>query len=178
MIKAKLFGFLSLVFALAFGQGTLAQVSSNKVGAHGDWFVFEYGKPKECWGTSPPLITKATKDGKKIDVRRGDIGLYVRFVEGGNTKGDVSFVSGYSIDSEAPIEIEIDKTSFSLVKYKEFEEWVWVKEEEYDQVLNELKKGKMAVVTATSARTGTKTVDIFSLKGFTDAMLDAEVRCK
>ena len=50
MIKAKLFGFLSLVIALAFGQGALAQDSTNQVAVKSDWSVFADSDPKQCWG--------------------------------------------------------------------------------------------------------------------------------
>ena len=56
-------------------------------------------------------------------------------------------------------------------------EWAWAGTDEDDQkIINAMKKGAKAVLTAKSRR-GTKTQDTFSLMGFTAALEDAEKRC-
>ena len=57
-------------------------------------------------------------------------------------------------------------------------EWAWPGSAEDDaSVLAAMKNGTSAVLTAKSGK-GTKTVDTFSLRGFTAAMEDAEKRCQ
>ncbi|MDZ4095354.1 MAG: hypothetical protein U1D35_10670, partial [Paracoccaceae bacterium] len=62
--------------------GVFAQESTNQVAVKTDWSVFTEANPKECWGVSSPKETVNTKDGKPVQVRRGDILLFVTFRPG------------------------------------------------------------------------------------------------
>ena len=69
----------------------------------------------------------------------------------------------------------MDGTKFDLVTDGE---WAWAASLDDDaKVLEALKKGGSAVLTAKSAK-GTQTQDTFSLRGFTAAMTEAGTRCK
>ena len=174
MIKAKLFGFLSLVFALAFGQGALAQDSTNQVAVKSDWSVFADSGPKQCWGVSQPLKTVNTKDGKAVTVRRGDIRLFVTFTPGNGGAGVVSFAGGYTFDDKTKVVVDVEGKTFDMAVEND---WAWASPEVDAVILTAMKKGALATVTGLSNK-GTSTQDTFSLKGFTAAMEEAEARCK
>lgn len=159
----------------AVAPAALAQESTNQVAVMTDWSVFTEESPKECWGVSKPKETINTRDGKPVSVRRGDILLFVSFRPGSGSKGEVSFTGGYPFAPGSTVNADIDGSGFELFVDGE---WAWPASTTDDSaILAALKKGVTAKLTARSAR-GTQTEDIFSLRGFTAAMQDAEKRCQ
>jgi hypothetical protein len=160
----------SLVLAGTAG----AQATSNRVAAKTDWSVFVEDNPKECWGVSSPKETVNTKEGKKIDVRRGDILLFVTFRPG--KQGEVSFMGGYPFASGSTVDLEVNNGQ----KFQLFTdgEGAWAGSPEDDaKIVAALKAGADVTLSARSGR-GTVTKDKFSLMGFTAAMTEAQTRCK
>ncbi|TXI00918.1 MAG: hypothetical protein E6Q73_07960 [Pseudorhodobacter sp.] len=162
-----------LVAGLAFGATMApAQESSNRVATMTDWSVFAEENPKECWGVSSPKETVNTKDGNPVQVRRGDILLFVTFRPG--VAGEISFSGGYPFAGGSTVKLDVDGTSYELITDGE---WAWPGTKEDDAaILAALKKGTTAVLSARSGK-GTQTKDTFSLRGFTAAMEDAAKRC-
>ena len=150
-----------------------AQESTNRVATMTDWNVFTEESPKECWGVSKPKETVNSRDGKPVSVRRGDILLFVTFRPG--KPGEISFTGGYPFAAGSTVEVAIDGQPYQFFSDGE---WAWPGSAEDDaSVLAAMKNGTSAVLTAKSGK-GTKTVDTFSLRGFTAAMEDAEKRCQ
>lgn len=151
----------------------LAQESTNVVATMTDWSVFTEDSPKECWGVSKPKETVNTRDGQPVQVRRGDILLFVTFRPG--KPGEISFSGGYPFASGSTVKVDVDGNSFDLFTDGE---WAWPGAAQDDAaLLAALKKGATAVISAKSGK-GTQTKDTFSLRGFTAAMTEAEKRCK
>ncbi|WP_227751580.1 invasion associated locus B family protein [Tabrizicola oligotrophica] len=162
-----------LVASLAFGS-TMAQAqeSSNRVATMTDWSVFAEEDPKECWGVSSPKETVNTRDGQPVQVRRGDILLFVTFRPG--VAGEISFSGGYPFAGGSTVGLDVDGTAYELITDGE---WAWPGTKDDDAaILAALKKGTTAVLTAKSGK-GTQTKDTFSLRGFTAAMEEAAKRC-
>lgn len=165
-------GGAALVLAAA-GIG-VAQESTNRVAAKTDWSVFVESDPKECWGVSAPKETVNTKDGQVVAVRRGDILFFVTFRPASGVAGEVSFTGGYPFAPGSTVNLQVDASSFELFSDGE---WAWSASPAEDaKIIETLKKGGSAVLTARSAR-GTQTKDTFSLLGFTAAMDEAAKRC-
>lgn len=158
----------------AFGtSGAIAQESTNRVATMTDWSVFTEESPKECWGVSSPKETVNTRDGQPVQVRRGDILLFVTFRP--TVAGEISFSGGYPFAGGSTVDMNIDGTSYQLITDGE---WAWPGTKEDDAaILAALKKGQTAVLTARSGK-GTQTKDTFSLRGFTAAMEEAGKRCQ
>ena len=165
-----------LVATVGFGMGApvaLAQESTNRVATMTDWSVFAEENPKECWGVSSPKETVNTKDGKPVQVRRGDILLFVTFRP--TVAGEISFSGGYPFAGGSTVKLDVDGASYQLITDGE---WAWPGTKEDDAaILAALKKGTTAVLTAKSGK-GTQTKDTFSLRGFTAAMEEAGKRCQ
>ncbi len=162
-----------LGMTLALGATALqAQESSNVVATMTDWSVFVEESPKECWGVSSPKETVNTKDGNPVQVRRGDILLFVTFRP--SASGEISFAGGYPFAGGSTVKLDVDGTTYDLITDGE---WAWPGTKDDDAaILSALKKGTTAVLTAKSGK-GTQTKDTFSLRGFTAAMEDAAQRC-
>ncbi len=165
-----------VVLVLALGGPIFAQETDALVAVQTDWSVFNPPEePKECFAVTQPKETVNTKDGQPVSVQRSEIRLFVTFRPGSGAAGEISFTGGYPFAPGSTVNVAIDGASFELFTEGE---WGWPGSATDDAaLLASMKKGTTAVMTAQSAK-GTKTVDTFSLRGFTAALAEAENRCK
>lgn len=152
---------------------SFAQDSGKVVATEGDWTIFSASEPKECWAVSQPRKSVNTRDGKPVEVQRGDIRLYVAYRPG--AAGEVSFSGGYPFASGSTVELNIGGTAFKLFTEGE-SAWTGSPSED-EKVIGALRAGSDAVLTGKSGR-GTQTVDSFSLSGITAATNRARETCK
>lgn len=165
---------MAAIAVLTVGLGAaVAQESTNVVATEGDWTVFAADSPKECWAVSAPKSTLNTKDGKEVEVTRGDIRLYVAYRP--SQGGEVSFAGGYPFAPDSTVEVDIGGSKFNLFTEGE-SAWTGSPAED-GKLIGALRAGSSAVVTGRSAR-GTVTKDSFSLSGITAATNTAQERCK
>ena len=152
----------------------IAQESSNRVAVERDWSVFVENSPKQCWGVSSPVTTANTRNGKKVDVERGDILLFVTF-RPGLKAGEISFMGGYPFAAGSSVTMSVDgKNSFTLFTDGNR---AWSNSPEADaKIAAAMRAGSDVTLTGHSSR-GTKTQDKFSLMGFTAAIAEAQNRC-
>ena len=158
------------VAAAMLATGALAQQSENRVAANTDWSVFV--EAKECWGVSAPIETVNTKGGKPVEVRRGDIRLFVTYTSGEGS-GVVSFNGGYPFADGSTVKLSLDATSFDLFTDGEF---AFANPADDARIVEAMKSGANAVLTGQSGK-GTNTKDTFSLLGFTASVTEAAKRC-
>ncbi|MEO9865234.1 MAG: hypothetical protein ABJF73_14640, partial [Yoonia sp.] len=90
---------LTATALIAASSSVSAQESSNRVAANTDWSVFVEDNPTECWGVSAPKETVNSRDGNVVQVRRGDILLFVFYRPGASVQGQVAFTGGYPFAS-------------------------------------------------------------------------------
>lgn len=173
MNTTTLRGMAVIAVMLAGMGGAGAQDSTNVVATEDDWTVFAGENPKECWAVSPPTSTLNTKDGKQVEVTRGDIRLYVAYRPGQG--GEVSFSGGYPFAPSSTVEVDVGGQKFNLFTEGET---AWTGSPAEDQkLIGALRAGSSAVITGRSSR-GTTTKDSFSLSGITAATNTAQARCK
>jgi len=166
---------MAAAFALTAGIASAQQSSDNQVNAVTDWSVFVENEPKECWAVSTAKESVNTKEGRVVAVRRSDILLMVVFRPSVNVAGQVGFTGGYPFAKGSTVNLDIDGNSYELFTEGE---WAWPASTAEDtKIVTAMKRGSKAVLTARSAR-GTKTVDTFSLLGFTASVEDADKRCQ
>ncbi|MCC6304639.1 MAG: hypothetical protein IT545_05515 [Rhodobacteraceae bacterium] len=161
----------ALVLAAA---AAAAQDSSNVVATQTDWSVFVEDDPKECWAVSSPKEWSATdRNGRATSVRRGDIRFFVAYRPAG-ARGEIAYTGGYPFAEGSAVAVEIGEARFELFTEGE---WAWPASPEEDgRLMEAMRKGEQAIVTARSGR-GNNTRDVFSLLGFTAATTEAERRC-
>jgi len=163
----------ALMLLAAAPLPALAQESGSVVSTEGDWTIFSASNPKECWAVSQPRKTVNSRDGKPVEVQRGDIRLYVAYRPG--AAGEVSFSGGYPFASGSNVDLTIGGQSFKLFTEGE-SAWTGSPADD-EKVIAALRGGADAVLTGRSSR-GTQTVDTFSLKGITAATNKARETCK
>lgn len=165
----------AMLLSMAAAPFAAAQEEAPRVDAKRDWGVFSAGDPKECWIVSAPVETKAERGGESVTVRRGNIMLMVSSRPAESVKSEVSFAAGYPIREGSTVNLRIGTQSFELFVD---DEWAWpASSDEDSKVVTAMRRGSSAVVTGLSKR-GTKTVDKFSLLGFTAALESAQSMCK
>ena len=152
--------------------GAVAQESGNRVAVTSDWNVFTEESPKECWGVTVPKESVNTRDGQPVSVRRGDILLFLTYRPGNDP--EISFTGGYPFADGSSVGVDVDGKTFEL---KADGEWAWAVPGTDGTILDAMKNGSQAVLTARSGK-GTQTKDTFSLRGFTAAVTEAATRCK
>jgi len=166
---------LGVMAACVISTSAIAQTSTNQVAANTDWSVFVEDNPKECWATSAPKQSVNTKDGQTVQVRRGEVLLFVFYHPGASVQGQVAFTGGYPFASGSTATMEVGGTTFQLFTAGE---WAWPATPEDDtKIVAAMKRGSDTTLTARSGR-GTQTADTFSLLGFTAGVEEAENRCK
>lgn len=158
---------LALLAAPAIGQ------ESRLLGSEGDWSAFAGDDPKECWAVSPPKSTRNTQDGKEVEVRRGDIRLYVAYRPGQN--GEVSFQGGYPFAPDSTVDVDVGGQTFKLFTEGE-NAWAGSPADD-SSLIGALRAGSSATVVGRSAR-GTTTSDTFSLSGITAMTNMARENCQ
>lgn len=157
----------------------MAQAAAERVAAHTDWSVFVAGNPKECYIVSPPKSSEATRDGKSVEVDRGDIRLFVTYRPAENVAGEVSFSGGYPFRDGTPVKLQVGSENFTLNPGQgDANGWAWPSTADIDkEIVAAFRSGSTAKVTGVSSR-GTTTTDTISLSGFTRAVEDAQQRCQ
>ena len=168
---------------LALGIGATAMMataaaaqdeSTNRVAAETDWSVFVEEDPRACWSVSSPKEWVATRGGSEVQVRRGDILLFVTYRPNDDVRGEISYTGGYPFRPDSTVSVEIGDQTFQLFTSGD---WAWPANPDDDARLKAaMEAGAEAIVTGVSAR-GTTTRDTFSLFGFTAASTEAERRC-
>lgn len=156
--------------------GAAAQTQFERAGAQRDWSVFASGEGAErvCWIVTKPTGWRAERDGRRVDVNRGDIYLMVATRPGQDVGNEVSWVAGYPIRENGSVRLDIGGENFALFASGEN---AWPEDAAADdRVVDAMKRGSEAVATGTSTR-GTTTIDTFSLMGFTAALEEAQRLC-
>lgn len=165
------------VLACALGLGTAQAQTQARVDASKDWSVFQAGAggKKICWIASKPTVWVASRGGKTVQVNRGDIYLMVSIRPADGVTHEVYFRGGYPFKSGSKVQVKVGSDSFSM--FTEGENAWPLSPSDDSKFVDAFKRGADAKIEGVSSR-GTKTVDTFSLSGFTAALASAEKHCK
>lgn len=165
------------ILAVATGLGGAGAQTQTRVDVKNDWSVFQAGEQgsKVCWIVSQPTRTAAFRNGKSVQVRRGDVFLMVSIRPADGVESEVSYLGGYPFKPGSKVETTVGNDKFSL--FTEGEN-AWAPSAKEDgAIVSAFRRGSSAKLEAVSAR-GTTTVDTFSLSGFTAALEAAASLCK
>ena len=134
-----------------------------------DWSVLrqETDAGRLCYITSEPIEKKGDYDKSN----RGETRVFVTHGPGKAERDVVSIVAGYVFKKQYEVELNVDgnKQSFFTLEDRA---WSFGQDED-KKIIRNMKRGNKLTVTGFSSR-GNKTIDVYSLSGFTKAkqMLD------
>ncbi len=158
----------SIVYLLSFEQKIFAQIKLD--GQFKNWTAqnTNINGQQVCYAVSSPIAS----DPKTLN--RAESRIFVSFRANDKIQNEISVTSGYNYKASSKVNLAIEKREFNFETEDNF---AWLTKYEDEISLIELmRKSTQAKVTATSVR-GTKTIDTFSLNGFSDAYEAAKKKC-
>lgn len=173
-MKRSLFAAFGILLSMVAGAAVTNSARAEDgplLGTYGDWQAFKtkQGGKDVCLVSSKP--TKTLPDGAK----RGDIFILISHFQEGGVRNQVQILLGYPLKTGSVAKIKIGNQSFDMFTDGEN---AWARENTTDEkIVQALRKGSSAVVTATSQR-GTDTTDTYSLKGISAALDAIGKACK
>jgi len=176
-LKLGTIALLSGILTGVVGPGVAGAQTQQRIDAKKDWSIFQAVAEgqKVCWIVSQPTKTAAFRNGRSVQVNRGDIFLMISIRPADDVSNEVSFLSGYPFKKGSEVKASVGGKKFTL--FTEGEN-AWAPSDADDKALvDAFRRGARAKVEGVSKR-GTKTVDTFSLSGFTAALEAAASLCK
>ena len=160
-----------LLISLTFILNTQAYSQEvKKLGKYKDWetIVFIDGENKVCFAQSIPIL-QAPKSSNR------DARLFVSFRPKDKISDEISITSGYEYNKQNSI---IAKSGKSKYKFDISQEnFAWISEKKTEKKLIKiLKKGSRIMITGYN-KSGSQTIDHYSLLGFTKAYNSAKKNC-
>ena len=142
----------------------------KKIAKYKDWetIVFIDGENKLCFAQSIPVL-QAPKNNQR------DARLFVSFRPNDKISDEVSITSGYEYNNQNSI---IAKSGKSKYKFDIAQEnFAWISENKVEKkLIKTLKKGSRIMITGYN-KSGSQTIDHYSLLGFTKAYNLAKKNC-
>ena len=160
-----------LLISLTFILNTQAYSQEvKKLGKYKDWesIVFIDGENKVCFAQSIPIL-QAPKNSNR------DARLFASFRPKDKISDEISITSGYEYNKQNSI---IAKSGKSKYKFDISQEnFAWISEKKTEKKLIKiLKKGSRIMITGYN-KSGSQTIDHYSLLGFTKAYNSAKKNC-
>lgn len=162
---------IGLVTGLLASVPALAQESAKVLGTFKDWEVhtFQQGGTKVCNMFSRPVKSEGDY------TQRGDVYMFVTNRPGEGVSDEFSVQIGYSFKTGVPAFATIGNRKFELFTQDDF---AWLHEDKDQTALvRAMRAGADITVEGVSSR-GTKTLDVFSLSGFSAAHNMISSACK
>jgi hypothetical protein len=166
-----------VLLAGVLALGAAGAQTQTRVDASKDWSVFQAGAEGQriCWIVSKPTGWAAHRGGKKVEVRRGDIFLMVSIRPADGVVNEISYLGGYPFKPGSKVEVKVGTENYSM--FTEGEN-AWSPSPQDDaKLIDAFRRGSNAKLEGESAR-GTRTIDTFSLSGFSAALESATGLCK
>ena len=164
----KIVLFLKIFIICLFTKSLLAS-EKIQIEKFNDWSVIrqETDAGRLCYITSEPIEKKGDYDKNN----RGETRVFVTHGPGKAERDVVSIVAGYVFEKQSEVDLYVDgvKQLFFTLQDRA---WSFGPDED-KKIIRNMKRGNKLTVEGVSSR-GNKTIDIYSLSGFTKAkqMLD------
>ena len=161
--------FLLICSALFFNTNVFSQ-EVKKIGKYKDWetIVFIDGENKVCFAQSVLVLQEPKKNQR-------DARLFVSFRPNDKISDEISITSGYEYNNQNSITATSGKSKYKFDIAQE--NFAWISENKVEKkMIRTLKKGSRIMVTGYN-KSGSQTIDHYSLLGFTKAYNSAKKNC-
>jgi hypothetical protein len=143
------------------------------LGQYGDWGAYSAtpGGKKVCFAIAKPATSETNPPGKS----RNPSYMFISSRPGDKVNNEVSIIIGYPFKPNSDATVAVGSTSFALYTQQD---GAWIKNAaEEAHLIEAMRGGQNAVLKGMSAK-GTQSTDIFSLKGFGQALDRTGQDCK
>lgn len=164
-------GALLAIAGLASAQAPTA--GATLLGQYGDWGAYTAtpGGKKVCFALAKPTSSSTNPPNRPRD----PAWLFISTRPSEKVKEEVSVIIGYPFKANSDAAVEVGGATFVMYTQND---GAWVKNAaEEARLVEALRKGADATVRGESGR-GTKTTDVFSLKGISQALDRTAQECR
>ena len=143
----------------------------KKIGKFKDWEVIQVldTSGKICFAQSKPVLQSPKKGDREAR-------LFVTFRPSDKITDEVSTTSGYEYNSQNSIIASSGKSKYTFDIAQE--DFAWISSNKIEKrIIKRMKKASRIMVTAYN-KSGSQTIDHYSLMGFTKAYDSAKKNCK
>ena len=158
--------FISLICSVSYGEENLKSIGKFK-----DWesFTLLQNGNKICFAQSIPVVRAPKK------LKREPSRLFVTFRPTDKVFDEISTTSGYEYNLQNSIYAKSGKRKYKFDIAQE--NFAWIAENKIEKkMIKTMKKGSRIMVTGYN-RSGSQTIDHYSLMGFTKAYNSAKKNC-
>ncbi len=143
------------------------------LGQYGEWgaYTASPGGKKVCFAIAKPTSSETNPPNRP----RNPCYMFISTRPAEKVSNEVSVIIGYPFKPNSEATAEVGSTSFALYTQQD---GAWIKNAaEEAHMVDAMREGQTAVVKGMSSR-GTRTTDIFSLKGLAQALNRTDEECK
>ncbi len=162
--------FLKIFIVIFFSFNFSHANDIKKIGTFKDWesIVVKNDNGKVCFVQSKPVLQSP----KKVE---RDARLFVTFRPSDKIADEVSTTSGYEYNSQNSITASSGKSKYKFDIAQE--NFAWISSNKIEKkIIKRMKKASRIMVTAFN-KSGSQTIDHYSLMGFTKAYNSAKKNC-
>jgi len=166
-ITKKIFFIILLCFTFGIVN---AEENLKSLGKFKDWesFVLIQGDNKVCFAQSKPVLQSPKKSDREAR-------LFVTFRPAEKITDEVSTTSGYEYNSQNSIIASSGKSKYKFDIAQD--DFAWISSNKIEKrIIKRMKKASRIMVTAYN-KSGSQTIDHYSLMGFTKAYNAAKKSC-
>jgi hypothetical protein len=163
--------FIILLFITTFAGQVNAQ-EVKKMGTHKDWetYVMNDEKGKVCFAQSKPVL-QAPKNNPR------EARLFISFRPGENIANEISVTGGYEFNNKNLVKVTSGKNKYAFDLIQDGFAWMSDKNNKLEKkMIKTMKKGSRIMV-AGHTQNGSRTIDHYSLLGFTKAYNATKANC-
>ena len=157
-----------IILFFTFSSGFAEEV--KKIGKFKDWEVIQVldTSGKICFAQSKPVLQSPKKGDREAR-------LFVTFRPNDKISDEVSTTSGYEYNSQNSIIASSGKSKYKFDIAQE--DFAWISSNKIEKrIIKRMKKASRIMVTAYN-KSGSQTIDHYSLMGFTKAYDSAKKNC-
>jgi hypothetical protein len=143
------------------------------LGQYGDWgaYTASPGGKKICFAIAKPASSETSPPGKS----RNPSYMFIASRPAEKVTDEVSIIIGYPFKPNSEATVAVGTTSFALYTQQD---GAWIKNAaEEAHLIEAMRSGQNAVIKGMSAK-GTRSTDVFSLKGLAQALDRSDQDCK
>lgn len=160
----KLFLFFLMLYSFpCFAQNLIDSKKVQHIGVFDDWnaYIFENKRDKVCYVASMPLKSSGEY------TRRGDVFLIISHRPKEKLFDVLTFVAGYTYLPRSEVQFRVGNVKASLFTS---EDTAWAKNIKTDKEIAKAMNKAVRLTVRGKTIEGVETYDVFSMRGFNDAM--------
>ena len=163
---------LILIIFLSSFANQLSAEEVKKMGTHKDWetYIIKGDSGKVCFAQSKPILQSPKKNPR-------DARLFITFRPGEKISNEISITAGYEFNKQNLVTAISGKNKYKFDLMQDGFAWMSDVEKKLEKkMIKIMKKGSRIMVTGHNQK-GSRTIDHYSLLGFTKAYNATKANC-